>query len=72
MLCKSRKYLKLQQKQNISDIGSNLGILKILGVKFCTLHLRIVLPSSSILASVKSTNVNEQLVQIIIPGSVKC
>ena len=36
------------------------------------LHRRIVLPSSSILASVKSTNVNEKLAQIVVPGNVKC
>ena len=45
--------------------------LKILGLKFGTLHRRIVLPSSSILASIKSTDVNEKLAQIIVPGNVK-
>ena len=57
--------------ENISDDGSNRGILKILGVKFCTLHRRTVLPSPSILASVKSTNVNEKLAQIIVPVFVR-
>ena len=28
----------------ISDVGSNRGLLEILGVKFSTLHQRIVLP----------------------------
>ena len=42
-------------------------------MKFGTLHRRIVLLSSSILASVKSTNLNKKLAQIlVVPGNVKC
>ena len=84
--CKSRKYLKLQHKQNISEVGSNRGTLKILGVKYtqwntentgCEIHPApytegLCLTESSILASVKSTNVNQRTAQIIVPGSVKC
>ena len=46
-----------------------------MGVKFGTLHRRIVLQSSSIFASVKSLNVKEKVeksAQIIVPGNVKC
>ena len=49
----------------ILHLGSIRGILKILGVKSETLQRRILFPSSSILASVKSTNVNKKLAQII-------
>ena len=51
-----------------SDVGSKRGILKLLGAKISNLNRRIVLLSASILAGIKSTNVNEKLAQII----VKC
>ena len=52
----------------ISVVGSKRGI------NSASLPRRIVLLSSSTLASVKSINVNEKLAQIIVPasGNVKC
>ena len=59
---KSRIYFRRwQQTWNTDTTG-----------KFGSLHRRIVLLSSSTLARVKSTNVNEKLAQVIVPGSMKC
>ena len=66
-----QKISQTKTKADISDIGGSCGILKILGMKFGTLHRGIVLTSSSILANVQSTNVNENLAQTIVPGNVK-
>ena len=59
---KSRIYFRRwQQAWNTETTG-----------KFGTIHRKIVLLSSSALASVKSTNVNENLAQKIVPGNVNC
>ena len=59
----------------ISDVGSKRGIRGIsTGCEIWHLTPKDCAPifNSSILASVKSTNVNEKLAQTIVPSTVKC